>query len=236
MNMRSRIKNNDQFIFRLLRSIYYYFRHFTIPASKFVWYPIWIIVNFLREIFYWILSTFWITPIFKGILAKTGKNFRAGTFLPFVVGKGNIICGDRVRIHGKIDFIFGSIKQEIPQIYIGNNTSIGHNVTFDISGILKIGSNCLIASNVTFQDCSGHSIDPDERMARIPPRLKDVRPIRIGNNVWIGDGVYLMPGTIVGDNCVISAKTVVNRSIPENHLAYSANYKTVKIRNISKII
>jgi acetyltransferase-like isoleucine patch superfamily enzyme len=139
-------------------------------------------------------------------------------------------------INGKIDFIFGSILKEIPETYIADNCNIGHNVTFAISGKLEIGFHCLIASNITFQDCSGHSIDPDERGKGKPPQPKDVRPIKIGSNVWIGDGVTILPGAIIGDNCVIAANTIVNRNVPDGVLVYTAPAQMVKIRKIAKMI
>jgi acetyltransferase-like isoleucine patch superfamily enzyme len=236
MNLRAKIKNSDLIIFKLIKYFYYGFRRFTIPAPKIIWRPIWIIVDLLRDIYYWLLSTFWITPLFKGFCENVGKKFKAGTFLPYVIGKGKLYIGDNVRINGKLDFLFGGIKKEYPEIHIGSRTNIGHNITFDISGTLEIGEHCLIASDIYFQDCSGHSINSDERDAGKPPQPKDVRPIKIGNNVWIGNGVYILPGSIIGNNCVISAKTVVSRRIPDNHLVYPAVANIIKIRKLSKII
>jgi len=94
----------------------------------------------------------------------------------------------------------------------------------------------LIASDVSFQDCSGHSIDAEKRINKIPPGGNEVKPITIGNNVWIGTGAYIFPGTKIGDNCVISAMTPVGRRIPSNHLVYTTPSKVVKIRSISKML
>ena len=233
MNLRNKIKNNDTFVFRVLRSVYFSLRRFSIPAPKIIALPLWKIVDWLRETFYWILSTFWITPLFKGLCKKVGKGFKAGTFLPYVVGKGHLYIGDRVRIYGKINFYFGGIKKEVPEIHIGARSTIGHNISFDISGRLDIGEHCLIASETVFQDCSGHSIDADERSAGKKPEPRDVKPIKIGNNVWIGKGAYILPGTTIEDNCVIAAKAVVGRRIPENHLVSPATSKVIKLRKIS---
>jgi maltose O-acetyltransferase len=199
-------------------------------------FPIWKVTNFIRDLYYWVIRIFWITPIFKGICEEVGKHFSAGTFLPFLEGEGRIFLGTNVKIHGKVDFLFGSITNEVPEIHVGNHCGIGHNVTFDISGRLVIGKHCLIARGVTFQDCGGHQIDPEKRKAKIPPGEKQVRSIKIGDNVWIGTGAYILPGTTIGDNCVISAMTTVGRNIPANHLVYSSPAKIVRIRKISKMI
>lgn len=49
--------------------------------------------------------------------------------------------------------------------------------------------------------------------------LEYARPIRVGNNVWIGAQVCVLPGVTIGDNTVIGAGSVVNRDIPANVIA-----------------
>lgn len=235
-NLRYKIKNSDKGIFYLARCLYYGVSRFSIPAPRLIWRPIWLLFNFIRSVYYWIYSVFWVTPIYKGLCERIGKRFRAGTFLPYVIGKGKIFIGDNVTVHGKVDFVFGGIKKEIPEIHIGSNTGLGHNVRFDISGTLTIGTDCLIAKDVSFHDGSGHHLDPDMRKSKVKIGEKQVRPIVIGNNVWIGEGAYISPGTHISDNCVIARKAVVGRKIPPNSLVYSLPSKVIKIRNISSMI
>jgi acetyltransferase-like isoleucine patch superfamily enzyme len=236
MNLRKRIKSSDKKLFRAIREFYYFLRKFSIPAPRILWRPIWLLFNFICYFYYWTFRVFWVTPIFKGLCERIGENFSAGTFMPFLIGNGKIIIGDRVTFHGKADFVFGSIKTEIPEIHIGHQSDIGHNVRFDVSGKLIIGDNCLIAKDVAFHDSSGHHIDPELRRANIPIGEKQVRPITIGNNVWIGDGAYISPGTTIGDNCVISTGTIVGRKIPDNSIVYSSPSKVVKIRKLSSML
>jgi acetyltransferase-like isoleucine patch superfamily enzyme len=181
-------------------------------------------------------SFFWVTPIYKGFFTNFGKEFKAGNHVPFVLGKGKIFLGDKVTFFGKVDFIFGNIRDKVPEIHIGNKTGIGHNVSFDISDTLIIGDNCLIAEGVSFHDSHGHHLDPALRLKQVPIDEKQIRPIKIGNNVWIADGAFISPGTTIGDNCIISAKTIVGRNIPANHIVYPGPNKIAKLRNISGII
>ena len=44
-------------------------------------------------------------------------------------------------------------------------------------------------------------------------------PVEIGNNVWIGAGVTVLPGVAIGDNTVIGAGSVVTRDIPSGVVA-----------------
>lgn len=236
MNLRYNIKNSTKQPYLILRRIYYSINHLSLPAPKILWRFIWEGFKEIRGLCYWLYCFFWVTPMYKGFCEKVGRRFTAGTYLPFVIGSGKIFLGDRVKIHGKIDFVFGSILPEKPEIHVGDRTGIGHNVRFDISSKLVIGKDCLIAKDVAFHDSSGHQLDPDLRRERVPIRENQVRPITIGNNVWIGDGAYISPGTTIGDNCVISANTIVGRKIPSGSLVYSPPAKVNKIRKISNMV
>jgi maltose O-acetyltransferase len=55
-----------------------------------------------------------------------------------------------------------------------------------------------------------HPRDPAQRRAG----LEFGRPVRIGDNVWIGGGAIILPGIAVGDDAVIGAGSVVTRDVP----------------------
>jgi len=55
--------------------------------------------------------------------------------------------------------------------------------------------------------------------AEIPPadrRLCSKGEILIGNNVWIGDKVTILPNVHIGNNVIVAANAVVNSDVPEN--------------------
>ncbi len=53
-------------------------------------------------------------------------------------------------------------------------------------------------------------------------------PVTIGNHVWIGGGVIILPGVTIGDNVVIGAGSVVTKDIPSDSVAYGNPCRVVK--------
>ncbi len=177
----------------------------------------------------------WVTPLYHALCKEIGPGFVSGNFAPFVIGKGNIYLGKDVKIAGKVDFVFSSIKDVTPELRVGNHTNIGHNVGFVVSERITIGEHCLLASNIRLRDSNGHSMDPESRRTGSPPDKSEIKPVVIGDNVWIGSGVIIMPGVRIGDDCVIAAGTTVRRSVPPNHLVTPSPSKVMKMRNLSKM-
>ena len=78
---------------------------------------------------------------------------------------------------------------------------------------ITIGDGCSISWDVDILDSNGgHSLsvhsedaDPDA-------------PVSIGDDVWIGHGVTILPGVSIGDNSIVAAKSLVNRDVPDNSL------------------
>lgn len=60
------------------------------------------------------------------------------------------------------------------------------------------------------------------------PDIDIVRPITIGNNVFIGYGSIILPGVTIGDNVVIGAGSVVSRNVPSNSVAAGAPARVIK--------
>lgn len=102
----------------------------------------------------------------------------------------------------------------------GYNIEIGENFYTNVNCVIldgakvRFGDNVFIAPNCGFYT-AGHPFDVEQRNSG----LEYARPITIGNNVWIGAQVCVLPGVTIGDNCVIGAGSVVNRDIPAGSLA-----------------
>jgi acetyltransferase-like isoleucine patch superfamily enzyme len=60
------------------------------------------------------------------------------------------------------------------------------------------------------------------------PDIDVIRPIRVGNNVFIGYGSIILPGVTIGDNVVIGAGSIVSRDIPSNSVAVGVPARVIK--------
>ena len=111
----------------------------------------------------------------------------------------------------------------------GYNIEIGENFFSNMNFVILdgakviIGDNAFIAPNVGIYT-AGHPLDAERRIQG----LEYAYPITIGNNVWIGAGVSILPGVTIGDNTVIGAGSVVSKSIPSNVLAVGNPCKIIR--------
>ena len=58
--------------------------------------------------------------------------------------------------------------------------------------------------------------------------LEYAYPIKVGNNVWFGAGVQVMPGVTIGSNVVIGAGSVVVKDIPSDSVAVGNPCKVIR--------
>lgn len=185
----------------------------------------------LRTVWYQFVRIFVCEPLFRAHCRQVGRRFRTGVFIHWVQGAGRIILGDDVILDGKSSFTFGASFSEAPTLKIGNRTTIGHGCSFAVGKGITIGDDCMLAQGVALLDSSGHSLDPVRRLAHLPPLPDEVKPVVVGNNVWIGDNAKILPGTIIGDGTVVAAGSVVSGNIPANVLV--AGYPARKLRDLT---
>lgn len=99
-------------------------------------------------------------------------------------------------------------------IEIGENFFANHNTVILDPAKVTFGDNVFIAPNCGFYT-AGHPIDAERRNKG----LEYAYPITVGDNVWIGGGVQVMPGVSIGSNTVIGGGSVVVKDIPANVVA-----------------
>lgn len=108
-------------------------------------------------------------------------------------------------------------------IHIGRNFFANHNTIILDGGKVVFGDNVFIGPNCGFYT-AGHPIDAESRNKG----LEYAYPIVVGDNVWIGAGVHVMPGVTIGSNVVIVGGSIVVKDIPDNCIAVGNPCKVIR--------
>ncbi|RGZ00879.1 sugar O-acetyltransferase [Clostridium sp. AM58-1XD] len=108
-------------------------------------------------------------------------------------------------------------------IEIGENFYMNYNCVILDAAKITFGSNVFIAPNCGFY-AAGHPLDAEQRNQG----LEIARPITIGNNVWIGGNVVVVPGVTIGDDTVIGAGSVVTKDIPSGVIAAGSPCRVIR--------
>lgn len=108
-------------------------------------------------------------------------------------------------------------------IYIGKNVMLNYGcVILDVCPV-SIGDHTLIGPGTHIYTAC-HSMDAKERKNY----LEFGKPVKIGENVWIGGKCVILPGVTIGDNTIIGAGSIVTKDIPANVVAFGNPCKVVR--------
>lgn len=108
-------------------------------------------------------------------------------------------------------------------IEIGENFYANHNLLILDCAKVTFGDNVFIGPNCSFYTPI-HPLDAETRNKG----LEIAKPIKVGNNVWFGGSVTVLPNVTIGNNCVIGAGSVVTKDIPTNSLAVGNPAKVIR--------
>ena len=108
-------------------------------------------------------------------------------------------------------------------IEIGENFFCNHNTVILDCAPVRIGNNVMLGPNCCI-NAVGHPIDVERRNQG----LEFAYPVTIGDNVWLGAGVQVLPGVTIGNNVVIGAGSVVARDIPDNVVAVGSPCRVMR--------
>lgn len=227
-----KIRRGETPFYRKLRSVAKGLLASNLPIPRF-FYPVlramFDLQNLIAHGFRWTLTYFCLEPLFRARCASVGKRFRLYR-LPFVMSHAKIYIGDDVNIFGKIDIFSGRIFDE-PRLIIQNRVDIGHNVTFIVNKEIVIEDDVNIASGVRFMDTDAHPREAADRIADLPPKPEEIKPVRICKNSWIGHNVFILKGVTVGEGAIIGVGSVVVTDIPPYSVAMG-NPARVVVKNL----
>ncbi len=147
------------------------------------------------------------------------------------IGK-NFIAGDYLKLEAVTRF-----RDQVftPRIVIKDNVSINDFIHIGATNYIEIGNNVLMASKIFISD-HNHGIYRGEPQTHpeIPPAeraLTNNQQVIIGDNVWLGEFVSILPGTVIGAGAIIGSNSVVSGVIPPETIAVGAPAKAVKFFN-----
>lgn len=147
---------------------------------------------------------------------------------------------DQIKIGDNVVLLSNSRIQTFPEkvrdkdilIEIGDHTMAGFRFTILAGANVKIGKNVIIASDVTITS-ENHGINPENSIPYMDQELT-CAPIEIGDNVWIGDKVTILPGVKIGNGSVIGANSVVTKDVQEYTVVVGAPAKAIKRYDFNK--
>ena len=105
----------------------------------------------------------------------------------------------------------------------GDRFFANNNCVFVDPGKIRFGDDVKIGPQCGFYTAL-HPLNPELRATG----AETAKPIQVGNNVWFGGGVKVLPGVTIGDNAVIGAGSVVTQDIPANVLAYGNPCRVIR--------
>ena len=108
-------------------------------------------------------------------------------------------------------------------IFLGEDCFINFNCTILDETKVTIGDNAFLGPNISIYTAC-HPLEAERRNKFI----EWAEPVTIGNNVWIGGDVTILPGVSIGDNVVIGAGSVVTKSFPSNVVIAGNPAKLIK--------
>jgi acetyltransferase-like isoleucine patch superfamily enzyme len=166
-----------------------------------------------REAWIWALRFFWYEPLFRSQCEAVGAGLWMEQ-LPYLTGRGRLVIGERVRLSGKPSIGFCNRIWARPELVVGSDSFIGHGCGFTIGRSVRIGHNCLLAGGVCVRDYDGHPLDAQRRRAGEFVDPQDIKPVVIGDDVWIGAGASILKGVTIGARSVVAAGAIVTRDVP----------------------
>lgn len=122
-------------------------------------------------------------------------------------------------------------------LYIGENCEMGDMTHIVAHEKVEIGENVLIASKCFISDTNHGSYKGEHQDSpQTSPNARKLitSPVRIGNNVWIGENVVILAGTDIGDGCIIGANSVVSKIIEDGSMVVGNGRVIKKYDNISR--
>ena len=205
-----KIRRKENRFFTILHTIYFILRDISPPFPSFLASFLWHERIVRHGLWFWFKNKFYCEPLLRWRCSNAGDNLRCDGDIPLIIGNGKVCIGDNVFIGNKGAWILVPNLHKIPTLKIGSNTSLNYRTVISVEQRVEIGCNCLIAEETKIFDNNSHAVDwRDRNMTK-----KDVAPIIIENDVWIGMNSIILKGVRIGQGAVVAAGAVVTKDVP----------------------
>lgn len=175
-----------------------------------------------------LVAMLWAEPMFRAHCVRVGKDLKVEV-LPDINGHTKIYVGDNVTLSGPIGIFSGRFKEN-PELIIGNNVYIAGGTRFTVNERVELKDHCSIAGGCFIVDSDGHPLDWERRAANAPLNDDEIKPVTLGEYVWVGRGATIMKGVTVGDRSVVGAGSVVLNDVPPDSLAMGSPARVLKLQ------
>jgi maltose O-acetyltransferase len=161
--------------------------------------------------------------LYIAIFRHTPEDYRPyALFFPWirnVLAKGFLErAGDNIRIKSGGDFP--------PFIKIGNNSELGTRCV--IQSGAEIGNDVIMGPDVKIYT-KNHNFGSLEHPIRTQGE-SNIQPVIIGNDVWIGANVIILPGRKIGNHTILAAGAVITKDVPDHAIVGGNPAKVIKMR------
>lgn len=230
-----KVKRGETPLYRRVRSFAKWLLRLNLPVPSFL-KPV---LRLLYELHFFaiiaarrILTLAYREPLFRSRCASVGRNLFMYGPLPFVNGHAEIHLGDNVGIGGPLNIGSGRFV-DTPRLIIGDRSGIGAYSVITVNREIIIEEDVMVGTHCRISDSDGHRKETNLRAQDAPLTERDIQPVRICRNAWIGTGCYVMKGVTIGEGAIIGANSVVVSDIPPYCLAMG-NPAEVFFKNVGR--
>jgi len=144
-----------------------------------------------------------------------------------IKGNNNVVkVGKRCRLSGVRFWISGDNNE----IILGDDTTVGKNTEFATLEGTKIivGDDCMFSHSIQMRTSDSHSI-----VDALGNRINMAKDITIGNHCWIGLNCLILKGSLLGDNSVLAARSILTKEYKETGCLIGGSPATLLKKNIN---
>jgi serine acetyltransferase len=137
-----------------------------------------------------------------------------------------ITLGDNVMLDRGVTLLVTESDTSCPELRLGRNVYINRNTVIDTHGSLTIGDECMIGANCYITD-GNHGMSAATSIGAQP---MTIRPVNIGNDVWIGANSIVLPGVTIGNGAIIGAGSVVTKDVAAQTIVAGSPARHIRSR------